>query len=139
VKDFEYYQEPEVEYFTHADRRDMAAKLQQQIDNERMTLQERQEAVKAAQKEVEAAANAQNALYLARGEELQAEFWADAREELGYNKLFNEEGCKLLESAAWDKDRGYAFEDTFAGLKVQLDFVKQIIASRLPVEEKGET
>ena len=59
-----------------------------------------------------------------------AEFWADCRKELGYERLMNQNGVAALEKLAWDEGHANGFSEVYLCLCDYLAFAKTAIKNR---------
>lgn len=126
MKDFKYYSTPSMSYFGYDESKKMLASLTKEVNEAQMTATERIEALDKIPRRVREYAKIQNAPYNEKCRELDLEFYTDAREELGYDKILNEGGCMILESKAYERGHSSGHAEVFYILGELTDFVKEI-------------
>jgi len=128
MKKFEYYNEPTgVEHFGYQYEKDYTQKRKDEINNTPMTTADRDKALKELKTEVREHMQEKNKPYNTAGRALVEEFWADAREELGYDGFLTPEGVSKLESKAYEDGHAYGFSDVFSKLDDYTDFARLMI------------
>jgi hypothetical protein len=85
------------------------------IHNQKLTTQERTDAILNAKKEAERWYQETNKKIIEESIEKADSFWLDCRAELGYDKFLSEQGCRLLEDTALLESGD--LEDTYNTLK----------------------
>lgn len=126
MKNFKYYSTPSMPYFGYDESKKMLVSLTKEINKTPMMATERLEALDRIPKEVREYAKILNAPYNEKCRELDLEFYADSREELGYDKILNEGGCMILESKAYELGHSSGYAEVFDILEELTDFVKEI-------------
>lgn len=58
---------------------------------------------------------------------LEAEFWSDCREDIGYDSFLTEEGCGILEAKAMEDGHSAGRGNVYCVLSTLSDFVETII------------
>lgn len=132
MKDFEYYSNPTAEYYPNI--KEYKQKMIDEINQSKMTAVERELALAELPKLVREHRIAVNKPYQEEKAKLTDEFWKDAREELGYEKILNKEGVQALESMAWEDEHAHGFASVFARLEELTDFVKVLVKNVQEVE-----
>lgn len=127
MKKFEYYNSPKTPFFGFEESKRMRNKLIKEIDEKPMTKAERTEAIREVDNTVKKHAEKKNEFYREQCNVLEKEFWNDAREDLGYGKLFNEKGVKAIEHMAYERGHAYGFSSIYNELQEIVDFVKTVI------------
>lgn len=110
----------------------------QQIKNERMTEQERHDAMIALKTEVHEWY--QKAVRPRREEEarLDNEFYADCRAEFGYDSWLTEEGCKELESYAYSEGHSSGHSGVYGELCDLVPMVERLVRNLKQVTEDSK-
>lgn len=57
---------------------------------------------------------------------LNAEFWADCREELGYDEFLTDWGVRLVEAEAYERGHSYGYAEIFSALIILVQFVETL-------------
>jgi hypothetical protein len=126
VKNFDYYSESNIPYFGYEQQKAYGEVLKAKINNTPMTADARSLALSNLKRDCTVHASEQNKEYYLKSAELLNEFWADARQELGYAKFLNPELCQIVESKAWENGHSNGFQDVFSCLEELVDFAKQV-------------
>jgi len=126
MKSFGYYKQTNLPYFGRFDS-DYGKKLIKEINDSSMTSQERIDALNGVDVKVRDYCKELNKPYNDAKDRLEAEFWKDAREDLGYTDFLNEVGVSTLESKAWEDGHAYGFHDVYLHLSELTDFARKII------------
>jgi len=128
MKNWEYYNKPkDIEYFGYEEKKAFEKALLDEINNSPMTAAEREEALANVKKQVVAHVNEQNKPYREAAAKLQAEFWADAREDLGYDDFLTKKGVEILESKAYEDGHSSGFSEIYGHLQDLTDFCQKIV------------
>ncbi len=113
MKSWEYYNENPHAYPRSREFKD---KLLADIANQRLTEAERQAALADVPRHVNERIKAAAAPYNAHAAKLEAEFWDDAREELGYEKFLLPAGVSALEYEAYQHGHSAGFCEIYGCL-----------------------
>lgn len=130
MKDFDYYQNPDMPYFGYEERKQYEQNLRNQINETPMTAYERQEALDQSWKDTREYSNKQNAPYVKKQKDLEQEFWIDAREELGYDQFLSEKGCAILEQKGWEDGHSSGFSEIYGHLYDLTQFAREMIENQ---------
>ena len=123
MKDFDYYRTNKHEYH---DTYFVKRNLKKELDQIPLTVEDRKKREVEISSIAIAEAKKLNQPYHVEQQRLQAEFWADAREDIGYDKYLNEEGVNILESAAYDRGHSGGYADTFSVLEKLADLYERL-------------
>lgn len=113
MKDWDYYSIIDAKYPC---RGDYKRSLIERIENTPMTKAERDEQMGSLSRAVNEWFMEAVKPYNAEVARKTGEFWADARAELGYDKLFTAKGVAALEHAAWEQGHSAGFSDVWCCL-----------------------
>lgn len=70
--------------------------------------------------------------YNDRQREIDRQFWADCREDIGYDEFLNEEGCKALEGYAWQEGHSSGYSEVYGYLCEMADLARKLVESAKP-------
>lgn len=128
MKSWDYYREPAgIPYFGYEESKAFENDLRAKINDAPMTAKEREVALADVKRQVREHAAEQNKPYNEAKGKLEAEFWADAREELGYTEFLNDEGVSALEYKAYEDGHSSGFPEVFCQLQSLVDFCQKIV------------
>lgn len=127
MKDFKYYETTDIPYFGFQWCNAREKELRDQINNDKLTAKEREEQLKCLKMRVRAEATAKNKPHNAKMKSLGEEFWQDAREELNYSALLDEEGVAWLENLAREEGEHRGFSLVFEQLEKLDEVVRKVI------------
>ena len=122
MKNFEYYSDNKEPYH---DSFRIKKQLIDQINNEPLTVKEREEKLKEVTKEALTICKELNAPYHLEAQRLDMEFWDDARESLGYVDLLTAEGVQRLESKAYEDGHAYGYPSVYEKLQDLVEFLEE--------------
>lgn len=108
MKDFSYYSSVPVKY---PDRKAIREKHLVPIAEQRLTEREHSEAITFAELTAKAEYEGAMKAYRAAESALEAEFWADMREEHGYAEWLDEEGIAAIESYAYQQGHSDGYSE----------------------------
>lgn len=102
-------------------------KLLADIDKQPMTAQERLDAIARVDITVrdwfrEAVKPHNNREY-----EIMADFWADCRKDIGYDKFLTVRQCKVLQGYAWERGHSGGYHEVYNCLLDLAEFVKDLM------------
>lgn len=123
MKDFDYYSKTDEKYH---DSFTIKKQLIEQINNEPLTVAQREERLKGVSKEVIQIAKELNAPYFLEKSRLDMEFWDDARESLEYKTLLTPAGVQKLESKAYEDGHAYGYSSVYERLQDLVGFLEDI-------------
>jgi hypothetical protein len=103
------------------------AKLIEDIDNTPMTSQERLEARDRVAEITREWFNASVKPHNAREWAIQAEFWKDCQEDIGYNKFLSERQCQVLQGYAWERGHSGGYYEVYNCLLDLAEFAKDFV------------
>lgn len=130
--DWKYYREPAgIPYFGYEECKALTEQLTTEINNAPMTATERQTALAGVKKRVQDHAAEQNKPYMEAKAKLEEEFWADAREELGYTEFLSPEGVSALEYKAYEDGHSSGHPEVFCQLQGLVDFARKMVEGGL--------
>lgn len=120
MKDWEYYSSPKAEYFSFSD---VKREIKKQIDATPMTAEERRHAIADLGARARRIIDEKNKPYNEQQAALDAEFWRDAREEIGYGESLNEKQIGVIERKAWSDGHAHGYCEVFIHLQELSDFL----------------
>ena len=88
---------------------------------------ERTELLVDVKRKVREYVHEQNEPFREAQRKLTAEFWEDARKELGYTEFFTDVQVKILEDKAYEEGHAYGFSSIFERLKDLVGFIQIFI------------
>lgn len=121
MKDFDYYRYRADEVLPSLSEK--KRELIYDIDQQRLTAEERRVALADAPIKARAWFNEAIKPYREAERKLQEEFWADCREDLGYDKFLGPKGVAALEGKAWEDGHAHGFYDVYNHLSELCDLV----------------
>ena len=128
MKDWNYYREPAgIPYFGYEETKAFENGLRAEINDKPMTAAQRETALADVKRQVREHAAEQNKPYNEAKAKLEQEFWADAREELGYTDFLNDEGVSALEYKAYEDGHSSGFPEIFCQLQDLVTFAEKIV------------
>lgn len=123
MKDWEYYSTPKAEYFSFSEVKN---EIKKHIDATPMTAEERKNAISDMGASARRVIDEKNRPYNEEKAALDAEFWRDAREEIGYGESLNEAQISVLENKAWEDGHSAGYSEVFIQLQDLVDFLDEI-------------
>lgn len=123
MKDFDYYKTNIHEY---PNRFEYRKKLIDEIDNTPLTKEQHKVELDKVDGKVRDWFKEAMKPHSAEASKLDREFWADCREELGYDKYLNETGVAMLERQAYEDGHAYGYSEVFSKLQDLEQFVDEI-------------
>lgn len=123
MKDWDYYNKPKSECFSFSE---VKREIKRHINATPMTAQERHDAFADMEASARRIVDEKNRPYDEEKAALDAEFWRDAREEIGYGKMLNEKQIGILESKAWQDGHSAGYSEVFIHLQDLGDFIQDI-------------
>lgn len=111
----------------YPDQADYARQLREEINNTPMTALERETAFAGVQHQANEWFKEAVKPYNAINWERKAEFWADCRAELGYDKFLELTGIEILEAMAYDQGHAYGYSKIFSQLTELVEFLNKIV------------
>lgn len=123
MKSFDYYRVPNEEYWGYEAKEAFKKALKEEIDSTPLTAIERQEKLKEIPSLAREEEKKQNEAPRARQRELDAEFWADARAELGD---YPDAVWAVICSEAYDQGHAYGYSEVYGKLVDITNFVDKI-------------
>lgn len=124
MRDWPYYTAPTAKY--HGYEKELAAQLRREIDETPMTAAQREKALKEMTSKVRERLRELNKPHQDEQSRLDAEFWRDAREELGYGKLVAEAGLGVIEGEAYERGHSSGYSEIYNCLLSLIDFVGRL-------------
>ena len=124
MKNFDYYSKP---HATYPNLRDIKAKLRELINETPMTADQRDVAMGNLCDEGREEFNKQAMPYNVELAKLDAEFWDDAREDIGYDDFLTDKGVLMIQSEAYDRGHSRGFSCVFGELSKLACFAENII------------
>lgn len=121
MKEFDYYSRNPEKYH---DSFSIKKQLIEQINNEPLTVTQREGKLKNVSKEAIQIAKELNAPYFLEASKLDMEFWDDARESLEYKSLLTPTGVQKLESKAYEDGHAYGYAEVYSKLQDLLEEIK---------------
>lgn len=135
MKDWDYYSKPKAAYFSFEEEKAYKQKLTDEINESKMTAAERTKALAELKGKVRQYETEYNKPYKEEQAKLTDEFWADAREELGYESFLDEDGVTALESKAYEDGHSSGYSEVFCVLGNLVEFAEAIVKGA----KKGKT
>lgn len=129
MKPFEYYSTVKVPY---PDKQEYRAKLLAEIDSQLMTAADRELARSFLSSRVDEWFRQEVKPYREAQSRLDAEFWRDCREDLGYDKFLNADGVAAVEGFAWEHGHSSGYSEVRAFLEQAADLAEKVIKSHTP-------
>jgi len=128
MKNWDHYREPKnVSYFGYEETKAFEAALRAEINFDKpLTAAAREKALADVKRQVREHAAEQNKPYNEAKGKLEAEFWADAREELGYEAFLTAEGVSALEYKAYEDGHSSGHSEVFSQLQDLADFAEKM-------------
>ena len=123
MKEFDYYSRNPEKYH---DSFTIKKQLIEQINNEPLTVAQREEKLNEVSKEAIQIAKELNASYFLEASRLDMEFWDDARESLEYKTLLTSAGVQKLESRAYEEGHAYGYAEVYSKLQDLVGFLEDI-------------
>ncbi len=127
MRDLDYYT---IRNWDLPNKRDLFQVKLRELDEIPMTKKEREDAEKQAQEEVNEIYLKERKKYQEAQNKLDAEFYIDCREDLGYDKFLNEEGCKALESYAYQEGHSGGCGEIYNQLSELTDLAQKLVDNR---------
>lgn len=106
--------------------------LRREIANTPMTESERETAINQSIIRARGLAVEANAKYREDQRRLDAMFWQDCREDLGYDRFLNEDGIGTIEAEAWDRGHSAGYSEVYQCLIRLCEFVEKIVKGIKP-------
>lgn len=128
MKDFSYYDSvPEpVVYYGGDYCRNLRKKAVEEIDNRPLTTADRNRLIKEIEPEIIKQVAELNKPYYAARRERDAEFYADARESLGYDKFLNETGVALVQGYAYERGHSGGYREIYYELSEITELLEKL-------------
>ena len=133
MKEFDYYSKNKEKYH---DSFTIKRQLTEQINNEPLTVAQREKKLESVSKEAIQIAKELNAPYFLEASRLDMEFWDDARESLEYKSLLTPAGVQKLESKAYEDGHAYGYAEVYSKLQDLVRFLEDIRTDFL--QKRGE-
>jgi hypothetical protein len=127
MKNLDYYSDVKAKYLSYEERKAYEDNLINQINNEKLTLEERKEKLKEVKAKVREYEKEYNKEYSEQVQNLTGEFWQDIREELGYDQILNEDGCRFFESEAYERGHAYGFSSIYSEAQDLMTFLEGVV------------
>lgn len=137
MKDWSYYENPEVPYYGYEYKENYRSSLLRSINEQPMTAADRRLAMSKVSDQVREHMREVNRPYNEAMRAKTEEFWADAQAELSYNFYLDEEGVALLQSKAYEAGHSAGFSSIFAELEDFVDFAQKILQSAARKDRLG--
>lgn len=126
---FDEYDKPiDVEY---PDTKKKRKELLDAIDSQPMTKVERDKAYDSVNATVNEWFKEAVKPYNKAKRAIEDKFWADCREDLGYDKLLNEKGIAAVEAAAWDRGHSSGYSEVYHALCDYVQLVEIVLTNHL--------
>ena len=126
MKPFEDYS-PKSRFFWGREVELYKQQLVNEINEAKMSAYERELALAEVPMRVSAYGTKKNKKFKEERARLTAEFWKDARAELGYDQMLTEEGCKSLEVDAFNRGHAHGFSEIFYELECLVELLEAIV------------
>jgi hypothetical protein len=136
MKDFKYYETTDIPYFGFDWCNAREKELRDQINNDKLTAKEREEQLKCLQMCVRSEAAEKNKPHNAKIKSLVKEFWQDARKELNYSALLDEEGVVWLEKLAREEGEHRGFSLVFEHLEKLDEVMRKVITHQRKLDNE---
>ena len=123
MQDFSYYSFTRAPYVT---RKAVEAAMLEKINQAPMTKQERDDALNEMPGQVDAEYIQANRLFREERQAKQDEFWVDCREDLGYSRWMNLEGCRIIEEMAHSKAHAEGYAEIYQHLSGLVEMLRRL-------------
>ena len=123
MKDFDYYSTSSHGYH---DSYSIKKELKKELDETSLTVEQRKAREAELSKIAMDKAAELNRPYNQEKRRLDMEFWADAREELGYCGYLDAKGVELLEAKAYEDGHSYGYPEIYSKLVDLEQFLSEI-------------
>lgn len=123
MKDWSYYKTVSIPY---PDRNAIRGEMINEINQNRLTADERKAELNAVSARVSDWFKEAIKPYNEEIKNLEEEFWADCREEFGYDQYLNEEAVKVLEHQAYEDGHSAGFPEIYACLSSLSDLAEKL-------------
>jgi len=133
MKDWDYYIETDVRFYGFKEESTLFSERLQAIDAAKLTGEERETAKRELQPTIRREFRELNAPHRAALRRKQDEFWADAREDLGYTETLSKEAVAAMESEAWEQGHSDGFSAVYVALQDLWAVVEVAAAVAVPV------
>lgn len=117
MQDLDSYRVPNEEYWPYEARKAYERALIDEINLERLTAAERQEKLREVPKRVREKGNEMDKPPREKQRALDAQFWRDAREEIGYDSYLTQEGVSKFEAKAYEDGHAHGYPEVFSKLQ----------------------
>jgi len=117
MKDWDYYTETDVRFYGFKEESTLFSERLQAIDAAKLTAEERETAKRELKPTIRREFRELNAPHRAALRRKQDEFWADAREDLGYTETLSKEAVAAMESEAWEQEHSDGFSEVYIALQ----------------------
>lgn len=125
MKDFDYYRVPNGHYWDYESKTAFRKAFIDEINSTPLTAAEREKKLKEVPSLVREKDAEMNKPARDRQVILDAEFWADAREDCGY---YSDAVWKIICSEAYDQGHAYGYSEIYSKLVDITEFVDKILA-----------
>lgn len=123
MREFNYYRTNKYEYH---DPYTIKRRLKKELDEKPLTVEDRKKQESELQSIATAESRKLNQPYYAEQRRLDDEFWADAREEIGYCGYLDEKGVQILEHRAYEDGHSYGYPEIYSKLVDLEQFIDEI-------------
>lgn len=118
MKEWSYYDKPKnVEYYGYDYQESYKRDEIKRINDTKLTVSEREVMLINLKQQIREHMRELNEPYNAACRALTAEFWEDARQELGYHLHLTPEGISKLESKAYEEGHAYGYSEVYHHLR----------------------
>ena len=128
MKDFDEY----VSKLNYPSRSEICSRMREEIDAAPMTTRDRNIALADMQQRATEEFVQGRAPYREDQRRLDAMFWHDCREDLGYDRFLNEDGIGTIEAEAWDRGHSAGYSEVYQCLIRLCEFVEKIVKGIKP-------
>ncbi len=128
MKDFSYYNSvpDDTPYYGGEYCRNIRKKAVEEIDNRPLTTADRVRLLKEIEPEITKQVAELNKSYYEARRKRDAEFYADARESLGYDKFLNETGVALVQGYAYERGHSGGYSEIYYELSEITELLEKL-------------